>query len=379
MKLICYILMVGILLVLSSCGKDADIGEKSTLAEEKVSQEDKVNNSLLNEYWADLVRYHTEISLNLLYMEEIKSEISNNRKAELEKKISYEYHDNIIEMHSKVKPLFGIYTAGLEKDFIESVKEVRDGQEYDQWYVDWVELYYTKVFEQYRYNIGSAMIEEFMRNTDINYTLVGLDYIKHNKQRMIVEDRILANVDQWGLVIELHTDMGKIYNFCVDDIALELIHNGSYYVVARYKDDKISLLSKFEDFSFIDSGEDVTSINLEWNYSNFAPAPFTVQEFWEAVDQGPEEDWYDNGIFSTYMSTTYPTDKWEYVGNVYIDPESNPFGYLGFQIYVQQCESAQQVYRYLVPITLATAPEVYAYDANSNDMKRVFCDGAVLE
>lgn len=379
MKLICYILTVGILLVLSSCGKHADIGEKSTLAEEKAPQEDKVNNSLLNEYWTDLVRYHTEISLNLLYMEEIKSEISNNRKAELEKKISYDYHDNIIEMHSKVEPLFGVYTAGLEKDFIESVKEVRDGLEYDQWYVDWVELYYTKVFEQYRYNIGSAMIEEFMKNTDINYTLVGLDYIKHNKQRMIVEDRILTNVDQWGLVIELHTDMGKIYNFCVDDIALELIHNGSYYVVARYKDDKVSLLSKFEDFSLIDSSEDVTNINFEWNYSDFAPAPFTVQEFWEAVDQGPEEDWYDNGIFSAYMSITYPTDKWEYVGNVYIDPESNSFGYLGFQIYVQQCESAQQVYRYLVPITLATAPEVYAYDANSNDMKRIFCDGVVLE
>lgn len=362
--------------VLSGCGKTFAKGESATgktVLLEEVFQEEKDKNLLLHEYWTDLVYYHTEISLNLLYLEEIKSEVWNSRKAELEDKISYEYHDKIIEKHPKVKPLLGIYTDELEDDFIESVKKTREGLGYDQGYIDWVDAYTTKVYNQYIFNVGRDMIEEFMKDTDIDYTLVGLDYIEHNKQKMYVEDMVLTNVNEGGLVIELHTATGKICDFCATDTVLELINDGSYYVVARYKNGNVSLLSKFGDFTLTDHSGASAAINLEWDYSDFAPAPFAIREFYDL--QTVDSEWYDNGIFSTYMNMTYPTDTWEYVADIYPEMTNNPYDYSGFQIYIHHCEKAMRAYWYLVPISLATPPEVYAYDEVSNKMKCVFVNG----
>lgn len=120
-------------------------------------------------------------------------------------------------------------------------------------------------------------------------------------------------------------------------------------------------------------GTNTTTEGRVWDYSDFAPAPFTINEFYDL--QTIDENWYDNGIFSSYMSLTYPTDEWEYVADIYPEMEVNPYSYSGFQIYVHHCEEAQRAYWYLVPISPATPPEVYAYDEISNNMKLVFVNG----
>lgn len=125
------------------------------------------------------------------------------------------------------------------------------------------------------------------------------------------------------------------------------------------------------------SSQTDSDVPLNWDYSDFAPAPFTVEEFWDL--QVVNEEWYDNGVFSMYMSMAFPDDNWNYSASIAPDMINNPYGYLGFDIYTHQCDEKQQVYRYLVPITPATAPEVYVYDDTSNCMKLVFCNGELLE
>ena len=115
----------------------------------------------------------------------------------------------------------------------------------------------------------------------------------------------------------------------------------------------------------------------DWNYDEYKMAPFTIEEFWDL--QVVNEEWYDNGIFSSYISTAYPTDTWEYSADIYPKMNKNQYGYTGFQIYTHQCEEAQQVYFYLVPISEAPAPVVYAYDEVSNTIKLVFSNGEILE
>lgn len=118
----------------------------------------------------------------------------------------------------------------------------------------------------------------------------------------------------------------------------------------------------------------------EWFYSGKGPAPFSMEEFWDL--QEVDTDWYDNGIFSSYMEMAYPADEWEYTASIYVEIDNNPMDYQGFQIYTHQCTEAQQVYRYLVPIPIENgmpAIEVYYYDAFSNYMYLVWYYGELVE
>ena len=114
----------------------------------------------------------------------------------------------------------------------------------------------------------------------------------------------------------------------------------------------------------------------EWNFYEYNPIPFSMEEF---CSQTKDDDWYDNGIFSTYMKMIYPNDSWEYSGSFNCYMFTNPYGYTGFEVYSHSCESAQRVYTYLVPISSATAPEVYSFDESSETMKLVFSNGETFD
>ena len=140
----------------------------------------------------------------------------------------------------------------------------------------------------------------------------------------------------------------------------------------------------FSAFSFTDatistliialSKENNLSVNTEdlndWDFNDFNPIPFSMEEF---CSYSKDPNWYDNGIFSTYMEKEYPNDSWEYAGTFNCNMNINPYGYTGFQVYLHQCEEAQRVYTYLVPISPVGVPEVYAFDEISETMKLVFC------
>lgn len=109
-----------------------------------------------------------------------------------------------------------------------------------------------------------------------------------------------------------------------------------------------------------------------WDFEEFSPIPFTLEEYYNRTK---DPNWYDNGIFSTYIEQEYPGDEWEYDGSFNCNMVDNPYGYTGFQAYTHQCEEAQQVYYYLVPISPAgVLPEVYTLDIDeiSANMKKVF-------
>lgn len=127
----------------------------------------------------------------------------------------------------------------------------------------------------------------------------------------------------------------------------------------------------------IASKNEETTVSSKWDYTEFEKAPFTTEEFWSL--QESNADWYDNGIFSSYISKAYPTDIWEYSADIYPEMSENPYEYTGFQIYTHQCEEMQQVYFYLVPISEMPIPEVYVYDEVSNTMKLVFLNGEIIE
>ena len=114
----------------------------------------------------------------------------------------------------------------------------------------------------------------------------------------------------------------------------------------------------------------------EWNFYEYTPIPFSMEEF---CSYTKDDDWYDNGIFSTYMKMAYPNDLWEYSGSFNCYMFTNPYGYTGFEVYLHQCESAQRVYTYLVPISPSTAPEVYAFDESAETMKLVFSNGETFD
>ena len=128
--------------------------------------------------------------------------------------------------------------------------------------------------------------------------------------------------------------------------------------------------------SIVSKNEEM-SLDSNWNYTEFEKAPFTMEEFWDL--QKPNDNWYDNGIFSSYISEAYPSDTWEYSADIYPQIIENPYGYSGFQVYTHQCEEKQQVYFYLVPISEMPVPEVYVYDEVSNTMKIVFSNGEIKE
>ena len=75
----------------------------------------------------------------------------------------------------------------------------------------------------------------------------------------------------------------------------------------------------------------------------------------------------------------YPNDSWEYFGSFNCKMAVNPYGYTGFQVYTHQCDEAQRVYMYLVPVSPAAPPEVYSFDETNKSMKRVFVNGELLE
>ncbi len=114
----------------------------------------------------------------------------------------------------------------------------------------------------------------------------------------------------------------------------------------------------------------------KWNFDDYNTIPFSIKDFYSYCK---DNEWYDDGIFSSFMSIAYPNDHWEYRGSFSCNMTINPYGYTGFQIYSHECEKEQKIYTYLVPISPAGAPEVYAFDEISETMKRVWVDGRILD
>lgn len=157
----------------------------------------------------------------------------------------------------------------------------------------------------------------------------------------------------------------------------------------KFYESKNNTSSKIDSYNDIDKvnesaiennnnfNESTTQKNTNWDFTDFNPIPFSIDDF-ATIKKDP--NWYDNGIFSSYMKGKYPNDTWEYQGTIICNMTINPYDYSGFQVYTHSCEEAQRVYEYLVPVSPANPPEVYVLDETIEgiNMKLVFSKGAFL-
>lgn len=120
-----------------------------------------------------------------------------------------------------------------------------------------------------------------------------------------------------------------------------------------------------------------TDYNYESNndYSGFYCCPFSQEDLIRAQKR---EKWYDDGIFSTYVSSAYPDQAWEYIGTTAGVLDPNPDCYYGYDVY--KVDNFSQYLWFVVPYPKFVAvPDVYAYDMASNTMKLVWSDGIFYE
>lgn len=144
-------------------------------------------------------------------------------------------------------------------------------------------------------------------------------------------------------------------------------------------DEGSTIGNDFEDInqSPISTAQDQTDYNSESNndFSDFYCCPFSQEDL---VGAQKMEGWYDDGIFSSYVSLAYPNQAWEYIGTTAGVLDPNPYSYYGYDVY--KVDNFYQYLWFVVPCSeFVAVPEVYAYDMASNTMKLVWSDGDFLE
>lgn len=109
--------------------------------------------------------------------------------------------------------------------------------------------------------------------------------------------------------------------------------------------------------------------------SGFEPCPFEPSAAGSAVMR---EDWYDNGVFSSYAAVAYPGCSWNYVGTILDITGDNPYDYAGYDLYCLYDGDTERWF--LTPYSqYAPAPVAYRYLTSENGMKLVFQDGTLLD
>ena len=109
--------------------------------------------------------------------------------------------------------------------------------------------------------------------------------------------------------------------------------------------------------------------------SGFEPCPFEPSAAGSAVMR---EDWYDNGVFSSYAAAAYPGCTWNYAGTILDITGDNPYDYAGYDLYCLYDGDTERWF--LTPYSqYAPAPVAYRYLTSENGMKLVFQDGTLLD
>ena len=109
--------------------------------------------------------------------------------------------------------------------------------------------------------------------------------------------------------------------------------------------------------------------------SGFEPCPFTPSAAGSAIMR---EDWYDNGVFSSFTAAAYPGYAWNYAGTILDITGDNPYDYAGYDLYCLYDGDTELWF--LTPYSqYAPAPVAYRYLPSENAMKLVFQDGTLLE
>lgn len=109
--------------------------------------------------------------------------------------------------------------------------------------------------------------------------------------------------------------------------------------------------------------------------SGFEPCPFEPSAAGSAIMR---EDWYDNGVFSSYAAAAYPGCAWNYAGTILDITGDNPHDYAGYDLYCLYDGDTELWF--LTPYSqYAPAPVAYRYLVSENAMKLVFQDGTLLE
>lgn len=109
--------------------------------------------------------------------------------------------------------------------------------------------------------------------------------------------------------------------------------------------------------------------------SGFEPCPFEPSAAGSAVMR---DDWYDNGVFSSYAAGAYPGCSWNYAGTILDITGDNPYDYAGYDLYCLY-DGDMELW-FLTPYSqYAPAPVAYRYLTSENSWKLVFQDGTLLE
>ncbi len=426
-------ILLGIIVIMLSvlcigCKKEVEVEHKGKVEEESKSQKIKENDYLVlketvynaNEEIIMERNYTYNDSGKILSVDYINFYTEAGKK-DLESAgidsspygftVTYEYDDN------GEYPIKGIL-SGINRDSVGGYEEYKYNEEglrinlhtynkngllenyYIYSYDDNQNLFYVeqydsdyrvKVVQNYEYDaqgneIGSYMKGYYYQEGETKaYKTLKIDYkYEHDKNGRVISKSPQGGKSREEYKYDEHGNVIEIRSFSAGESETELQMSG--YTLKEYihKDQLKQYLASKEMNNQSDyngqqtmQSDNTNEGNSSWDYTDFAPAPFSKEVF--ATSQVVDNNWYDNGIFSSYMSMAYPHDIWEYSASLNINMVNNPYDYSGFQIYSHQCEEAQQVYWYLVPISQAPAPEVYAYDINSNTMKLVFSNGNVFE
>lgn len=175
-----------------------------------------------------------------------------------------------------------------------------------------------------------------------------------------------------------------VYEFDNSNLQIQLIYrsddmeNWEKAIPIRYlfvRNDLATIEGHADNSAIFNRQDDGTENSTEFDYSDFNVCPFSQEQLVGTLER---EDWYDNGIFSTYAETAYSGQPWTYIGTTVGELDPNPYGYDGYDVY--QMDNFKQYLWFVVPYSqYTTIPVVYAYDMASNTMKIVYQDGGLVE